>query len=111
MFDISTLLQNPNASSVFFVAELGINHDGDLNIAKRMIDQAIEAKADAVKFQLYNTELFYNQSIAPDAHKLFQSFHIPYDQFIILKKYAESRGILAFASPVDTETLHVILCL
>ncbi len=109
MFDISTLLQNPNASSVFFVAELGINHDGDLNIAKRMIDQAIEAKADAVKFQLYKTDLFYNKSIAPDAHKLFQSFHIPYDQFIILKKYAESHGILAFAAPFDTQSLHELI--
>ena len=109
MFDISKLLQKPKTSSVFFVAELGINHDGDLNIAKSMIDQAIEAKADAIKFQLYNTDLFYNQSIAPDAHKLFQSFHIPYDQFIILKKYAESRGILTFAAPFDTQTLHQLI--
>ena len=109
MFDISKLLQKPSTSSVFFVAELGINHDGDLDIVKSMIDQAIEAKADAVKFQLYNTDLFYNQSIAPDAHKLFQSFHIPYDQFIILKKYAESRGILAFAAPFDTKTLHQLI--
>ena len=109
MFDISKLLQKPSTSSVFFVAELGINHDGDLDIVKSMIDQAIEAKADAVKFQLYNTDLFYNQSITPDAHKLFQSFHIPYDQFIILKKYAESHGILAFAAPFDTQTLHQLI--
>lgn len=109
MFDILKLLQKPKTSSVFFVAELGINHDGDLNIAKRMIDQAIEAKADAIKFQLYQTDLFYNKSIAPDAHKLFQSFHIPFDQFIILKKYAESRGILTFVAPFDTQTLHQLI--
>ena len=109
MFDILKLLEYPSTSSVFFVAELGINHDGNLSIAKQMIDQAIEAKADAVKFQLYETDLFYNKLIAPEAHQLFKNFHLPYDQFIILKKYAESRGMLAFAAPFDTQTLQQLI--
>ncbi len=96
-------------SSVMFVAELGINHDGDINIAKKMIDQAVESKADAVKFQLYDTDRFYNKIVAPDAHKLFQSFHISYQDFLSLKDYAESRGILAFAAPFDTKTLHTLI--
>ena len=35
----------------FLVAEIGINHNGDLNIAKKLIDEATEAGFDAVKFQ------------------------------------------------------------
>ncbi len=106
---IDKWFQNPQNSSVMFVAELGINHDGDLNIAKKMIDQAVEAKADAVKFQLYDTDRFYNQHIAPDAHKLFQSFYISYQDFLTLKDYSESRGVVAFAAPFDTKTLHTLV--
>ena len=37
--------------SVFIIAEIGINHNGDINLAKEMIDNSVEAGADAVKFQ------------------------------------------------------------
>ena len=109
MFDLLSLLKKPSHSSVFFVAELGINHDGNITIAKKMIDAAIEAKADAVKFQLYEVDRFYNKLIAPEAHQLFQSFHISFDDFLILKDYGESKGILAFAAPFDTITLHKLV--
>src|SRR5476651_669188 len=42
----------------FIAAEIGINHNGDMALAKRMIDAAIDAGADAVKFQNYRTEDF-----------------------------------------------------
>ena len=37
--------------SVFIIAEIGINHNGNINLAKEMIDNSVEAGADAVKFQ------------------------------------------------------------
>lgn len=40
----------------FIVAEIGINHNGDMKLARRMIDAAAAAGADAVKFQNYRTE-------------------------------------------------------
>ena len=43
---------------VFIVAEIGINHNGDMNLAKKMILAAKESGADAVKFQNYKTEDF-----------------------------------------------------
>ena len=43
-------------SKVFVIAEAGVNHNGDLDIAKQLIDAASEAGADAVKFQTYKTE-------------------------------------------------------
>jgi len=45
-------------SPTFLVAEIGINHNGDLDLARRMIDAAAEAGADSVKFQNYRTEDF-----------------------------------------------------
>jgi len=41
---------------VLIIAEAGVNHNGDLNIAKQLIDAAAEACADVVKFQTYKTE-------------------------------------------------------
>lgn len=109
MFEISPLFKKTQSSPVFFIAELGINHDGDLSIVKKMIDAAVDAKVDAVKFQLYQADLFYNQHIAFDAFQLFQSFSISYEDFISFKKYAESRGILAFATPFDFTTLQSLV--
>ena len=44
---------------VLIIAEAGVNHNGDLNIAKQLIDAAAEACADVVKFQTYKTCLLY----------------------------------------------------
>lgn len=50
---------------VFIIAEAGVNHNGSIEIAKKLIDVAAEAKVDAVKFQTFKTEL----SITKDAKK------------------------------------------
>ncbi len=100
---------NDLCQNIFFAAELGINHDGDINIIKKMIDEAAESKADAVKFQLYDTDLFYNSRISPEAHALFDKFSIDYKDFLKLKDYAESKGLLAFAAPFDTNTLKNLI--
>ena len=48
--------------SVFIIAEAGVNHNGSISIAKRLIDIAAKAGADAVKFQMFNTEEFKSNS-------------------------------------------------
>ena len=45
-----------NANKVFIMAEAGVNHNGDVELAKKLIDKAVEAGCDAVKFQTYMTE-------------------------------------------------------
>ena len=47
--------------SIFIIAEIGINHNGDLGIAKELIDEAVNAKADAVKFQKRTIDAVYTQ--------------------------------------------------
>ena len=47
--------------SIFIVAEVGINHNGDMSICKKLIDIAVNAGADAVKFQKRNIDKFYTQ--------------------------------------------------
>ena len=45
-------------SSVYFIAEIGVNHGGDIGLAKKMIDEAKKVKANAVKFQTFFAEEF-----------------------------------------------------
>ena len=47
---------NKNFRSSFLIAEAGINHNGNINTAIKMIDKAKESGADAIKFQTYKTE-------------------------------------------------------
>ena len=48
-----------NNMSIFIIGEIGINHNGDLGIAKKLIDAAVDAGADAVKFQKRTIDLVY----------------------------------------------------
>ena len=48
---------------IFIVAEIGINHNGDLSIAKELIDVAVDAGANAVKFQKRDIDQFYTQEM------------------------------------------------
>ena len=50
-------------SSCFIIAEIGNNHNGDINLAKRLVDLAIESGADYAKFQMRNTEALYKNQI------------------------------------------------
>ena len=47
-------------NKVFIISEIGINHNGDIDIAKKMIDASINAGADAVKFQKRDIEIVYS---------------------------------------------------
>ena len=44
------------SNRVFIIAEAGVNHNGDINLAKKLIDVAAKAGADAVKFQTFKTQ-------------------------------------------------------
>ena len=46
----------------YFIAEAGLNHNGQIDIAKKMIDDAYNAGADAIKFQTYKSENFLSES-------------------------------------------------
>src|SRR6185312_3467527 len=55
--------------SLFIIAEAGINHNGDIGIAKQLIDVAAEAGADAVKFQKRNIDKVYTQEFLESARE------------------------------------------
>ena len=97
---------------VFVIAEIGLNDNGDLNLAKKLIDAAKEAGADAAKFQKRTTnEILTKEGIekpynSPHAYGTTYGEHrekleFSREQYLELKAYAEERGILFFASVWD----------
>lgn len=88
------------------IAEIGINHNGDMLMAERMIDAAKEAGANAVKFQNYEVsdfiedhELTYtyenqNGIFVESQLDIFKRCELNLDKLIRLKRYADSKNIL-----------------
>ena len=98
----------------FVIAEIGLNHNGDTELASRLIDVAVEAGANAVKFQKRTVDTLAIASVldAPDAR--FPAFggtyrqireHLEFDEaeYTSLARYCAERGILFFATPFDEQ--------
>lgn len=88
----------------YVIAEIGLNHGGDVSVAKKLILAAAGAGADAVKFQTYITE-----KRAPKGNKtiydLLQKCELPFEAFGELKEYAEQNKIDFLTTAFDEESV------
>lgn len=100
------------AEPVFVIAEIGINHNGSMEIAKQLIDAAVDAGADAVKFQKRTTTELLTKAgrekpyDSPHAYAATYGEHrdkleFSVDQHRELKEYSTQKGIQFFASVWD----------
>ncbi|MEW6417022.1 MAG: N-acetylneuraminate synthase family protein [Nitrospirota bacterium] len=93
-----------SGNPVFIIAEAGVNHFGNIEIAKHLIDMAVIARADAVKFQIFKTENLVS-SVAPDWIERLKPKELPYNAFKYLKEFCDKKGIIFLASAHDEESL------
>ncbi len=100
-----------NDHPTYIIAEIGINHNGDLKLAKELVDVAAKASVHAVKFQKRNLESLYCRDLLENTDKYEQQFQymIPIlketeldeSQLTELKIYAESKGLTFLCTPFD----------
>jgi len=99
--------------SLFLIAEIGINHNGDIDIAKQLIDVAANAGADAVKFQkrtidlVYAKEFLYSQRESPwgkTQHDQKMGLEFGVKEYRDIDDYCRKKGIEWFASAWDLES-------
>lgn len=99
--------------SLFIIGEIGINHNGDLKIAKELIDVAADAGADAVKFQKRTIDLVYTQefldgpresSWGTTQREQKEGLEFGLDEYKEIDKYCKEKGIEWFASAWDLES-------
>ena len=86
----------------YFIAEAGLNHNGQIDIARKMIDEAHNAGADAIKFQTYKSKNFLSES--SEYFDFFKNVELTYDDFENLKHHADKRGITFLSTPFDFES-------
>jgi N,N'-diacetyllegionaminate synthase len=107
---------------VFFIAEAGVNHNGSIDLGKKLIDIAVDAGADAVKFQTFKTE----NIITPEAPKstyhiettgadkeqswfeLLKTQEMSKDMHIELIDYCNNRSIIFLSTPYDEESVDLL---
>ena len=98
----------------FIIAEIGLNHNGSIKLAKKLIQEAKEAGADAVKFQKRDLKSLYKKDIFKDPNKdsqstaylvdIFKKYELSEDEFIKLKKFCDNLNIIFFATPFDIKS-------
>ena len=99
--------------SIFIIAEIGLNHNGNLEIAKQLIDTAKDAGADAVKFQKRTIDLVYTQEFlnsprespwGTTQRQQKEGLEFKFDDYKEIDRYCHEKGIEWFASAWDLES-------
>lgn len=112
-FDIDGRPVGPGEPT-FIIAEAGSNHNGDLETAKELIDVAVDAGADAVKFQTFRANRMYPRNSGKlgtaddDAYSVLESLEMPYDWIPALAERARSHNIIFLSSPFDKKSADVL---
>ena len=104
-------------SKVFIIAEIGNNHNGSLELALKMIDSAVEAGADCVKFQMRNMKSIYRKkSLSKDEADLgteyildlLERFELTRDEHRRVSEYCSDKDILYMCTPWDLDSVRVL---
>lgn len=105
---------------VLIIAEVGVNHNGDLKIAKSLIHAAKEAGADIVKFQTAKLESLVSKNAEmadyqkentgkdESQKEMLSKLLFPFNSFIDLAKYCEEIGIQFLSTPFDIESIYFL---
>jgi N,N'-diacetyllegionaminate synthase len=88
------------SEKILIVAEIGNNHEGNFDVACRMVEAAADAGVDAVKFQTFQTRLFTSNADPARVERLTR-FELTQDQFRALEQLARTRGLIFFSTPLD----------
>ena len=108
------------SSKVFIIAEAGVNHNGSVETAKKMIDVAAEAGADAVKFQTFKAEEVvckfaqkaqYQKKTMDGSEsqlEMIKKLELDIDSHKELINYCKEKGIVFLSSPFDLESVDLL---
>ena len=93
------------SKEVLVVAEIGNNHEGDLSLAKKLVEEAANAGVQAVKLQKYYADDYISSSDKDRLARL-KRFQLSFNDFADLKQLADSLGVLFFATPFDLKSAN-----
>jgi N-acetylneuraminate synthase/N,N'-diacetyllegionaminate synthase len=104
----------------FIIGEAGVNHNGDVDLARKLVDAAADAGVDAIKFQTYNSD----QLVAPDAAKadyqvdttgasetqgeMLRKLELPTESFQTLQGASADRDVTFISTPFDHDSVDLL---
>lgn len=106
---------------IFVIAEAGVNHNGDLDLANALIEAAADADADAIKFQTFRADavassaahkaVYQTKTTDPaDSHvDVLKKLELPYDWHPELKRNAQDRGLVFMSTAFDRGSLDFLV--
>jgi N,N'-diacetyllegionaminate synthase len=104
----------------FIIAEVGVNHNGDPELAHKMIDAIADAGADCVKFQTFHAEEFVNnpddtyeyvsqgEKVSESMLEMFKRLEFGYDEFESLFEHVRRRGLIPMSTPTDKRAVDLL---
>lgn len=102
------------SSPSFIIAEIGNNHQGDIDLAKELVDHAVAANVDCVKFQMRSMKQLYKSKGENDDSAdlgaqytldLLSKFQLKNEELLEVFEYAKSKGVLPLCTPWDLDSL------
>jgi N-acetylneuraminate synthase len=105
----------------YIIAEAGVNHNGVLDLAFKLIDIAVESGADAVKFQTFKTENLVTKKAKQAEYQvenigeetsqfdMLKKLELSYDDFLQLKAYCDGKEIEFLSTPFDRESVDFLI--
>ena len=108
-------------NKVFIIAEAGVNHNGSIELAKKLIDVAVDSGVDAVKFQTFKTELCISKDAKKADYQVKNTGNATETQFEMVKKlelsedmhheliaYCNSKNIMFLSTPFDHDSIELL---
>jgi len=104
----------------FIIAEAGVNHNGNLDLAKKLIDTAKDAGADAVKFQTFKAENMVTKHVEMAEYQkrntkkeesqfeMIKKLELRYEDFEELKNYCDKKGIMFLSTPHSPDAINFL---
>jgi len=107
-------------NKTFIIAEAGVNHNGNINLAYQLIDAAIESGVDAIKFQTFKAEKLVSKNAEMASYQkksntksknqleMIKKLEISNQDFELLRDYCVEKEILFLSSPFDLESIDFL---
>ena len=104
----------------FLIAEAGVNHNGDVGLAHQLIDTAVAAGADAIKFQTFKSELVISEAAPKAAYQrkatgsdqsqleMIKALELSFDDFAALQAHCKESGIIFLSTPFDADSVEFL---
>lgn len=104
---------------VYIIAEAGVNHNGSVELAYKLIDAAKSAGADCIKFQTFNSQEFVSHNAQKAEYQknttgegsqvdMLKKLELSYDVFLMLKDYCDKVGICFLSTPFDLKSINFL---